>query len=269
MRGEGANVRWLWLVPVGALTVTALLQDLKGYSIVVTALGLLFALRRGSQARVPRSVEPILMAALPQVVLFGLGWALLGGGYPGAAHDAVQAGDKAYMLALFLGGQSLLSLLVSARWPVQRIVARLTLLGALGLLLTTGILGHGRWANDGPRLGGSLGLLSLSLLVEVWLCGPEDEPDLTGLLPAVAAALGPAALFLEAHQLWQGVAQQGVADLAREGQFLLVATGLGWLGWSGALALASLHPRLHTLRPMATYTAGATLLYGLCWFLLG
>ncbi|HLO04813.1 MAG TPA: hypothetical protein VK191_17030 [Symbiobacteriaceae bacterium] len=274
---------WFWLVPVGALALTALLQDLKAYSVVVTAVGLLYALRQGRRRiteesasgapqEIPRRLEPILLALLPQFLLFLLGKSLLGGRFPGADHDAVQAGDKAYLSALLLGGQSLLSLLVAARWPVQRIVARLTLLAGLALLLTLGVLGHGRWANDWPRLGGSLALFGLAILVELWLSGEEPpfgekgEPDLAGLSPAVAAALGPAALFLEAHHLWQGVA---VADLAREGRFLLVATGSGWMVWAGLLALLGAHPRLRSLRPMAVYTAGATVLYGVCWVLIG
>lgn len=258
---------WFWLVPVGALALTAVLQDLKGYSVVVTAVGLLFALRWGrSQRPAPHKLEPLLLALLPQLLLFLVGRSLLGLRFPGAAHDAVQAGDKAYLSALMLGGQALLSLLVAARWPVQRIVARLTLLAGLALMLTLGVLGHGRWANDWPRLAGSIGLFALAILVELWLSGEDAEPDLAGLVPAVAAALGPAALYLEAHHLWQGMA---VADLVREGRFLLGATAAGWLAWSGLLAALGAHPRLRSLRGMAVYTAGATVLYGLCWVLVG
>lgn len=261
---------WFWLLPVGALALTALLQDLKGYSVVVTAVGLLYALRRERPVvSIPRQLEPILLALLPQFLLFLLGKSLLGLWFPGAGDDAIQAGDKAYLSALLLGGQSLLSLLVAARWPVQRIVARLTLLAGLALMLTLGVLGHARWANDWPRLGGSILLFSLAVLAELWLSEEEGEPDLAGLLPAVAAALGPAALFLEAHHLWQGVAQPGVADLVREGRFLLVTTGIGWVGWSGVLGLLGAHPRLRSLRGMAVFTGGATLLYGLCWLLVG
>lgn len=260
---------WFWLVPVGALALTALLQDLRGYSVVVTAVGLLYALRRGPGASVARKLEPILLALLPQLLLFLVGRSLLGARFPGAGHDAVQAGDKAYLSALLLGGQSLLSLLVAARWPVQRIVARLTLLAGLALLLMLGVLGQGRWASDLPRIGGTAALFLLAILVELWLSGEEAEPDLAGLLPAVAAALGPAALFLEAHHLWQGAALPEVADLAREGRFLLTATALGWVGWSGVLAGLGAHPRLRSLRGMAVYTAGATVLYGLCWVLVG
>lgn len=258
---------WFWLLPVGALALTALLQDLNSYSVVVTAVGLLLALRQRQGAPgIPRKIEPILVAALPQLLLFMLLQGAMGALFPQAARDAVQAGNKAYLLALLLALQALLSLLVAARWPVQRIVARLLVLAGLLFLLTLGILGHGRWAGDLPRLGGSALLFGLALWVELWLGREEAEPDLAGILPAVAAAVGPAALFLEAHHLWQGVA---VADLAREVRFLLVATGVGWAGWSGVLALLGAHPRLRSLRGMAGYTAGATLLYGLCWFLVG
>jgi hypothetical protein len=260
-------VNWFWLAPVGALALTALLQDLQGYSLVVTAVGLLFALRQGREAAsISRKIEPIVVALLPQILLFALLQVLIGQRFPNAAHDAGQAGDKAYLLALLLGGQALLSLLVAARWPVQRIVARLTLLAALAFLLTLGVLGHGRWASDLPRLASSGTLFGLAILVEMWLGSEEAEPDLAGLVPAVAAAVGPAALYLEAHHLWQGMA---VADLAREGRFLLGATAIGWLLWAGLLALLGAHPRLRSLRGMAGFTAGATVLYGLCWLLVG
>lgn len=262
--------RLLWLFPVGALAVTALLQDLKAFSLAVTTIGLLFALRQGRGAPVPaRSNGSILPALLPHLAVFVAGFLYLGYLYPNASHDAIQAGNKGYVLAVWLGLQAVVALVLAGRWPVQRLAARLLLLGGLTCLLLTGIMGNGRWAGDLFRQGGTLLLFGLALGAEFWLGREEGEPDLAGLLPAFAAALGPAALFMEAERLWQKMVRPGALDLVREGRFLLLATGIGWVAWSGVMGLLGAHPRLRSLWGMAGYMVGVTVLYGVCWVLVG
>src|SRR2546428_7885583 len=144
--------RLLWLLPVGALAVTAILQDLQAFSLTVTVIGILYALRQGRGAPGPfRSVQSVLPALLLHLIAFLLGGLLLGRLFPNAAHDSVQAGDRGYLSAVLLGIQATVALLLASRGPVQRVAARLTLLAGPTVLLTPGVLGHGRRADGLSR----------------------------------------------------------------------------------------------------------------------
>jgi hypothetical membrane protein len=275
-----------WLFPAALLLYGAAIRDLRAFSLMATGVGLLIAFRLvngWSGDAAPESAELVAEGAagaavarptgaqlaaslLPHLPLLVAGFFIVRQLYPLAAHDAIQAGDLAYAESLFLTVLGLGAALLSRRWPLQRLAARLLPLGALALLLVGGVMGHGRWATDPIRMGTSLLLFAATFVVEGLLGAEETEPDLAGLLPLFAAAVGLSALHLEAQHLWTAVATEEV--LARENGFMTGVTLGGWLIWAGLLALLGRVRRARPLLEMAGYVLGASLLYGLCWFLL-
>jgi hypothetical protein len=269
-----------WLFPAALLLYGAAIRDLWAFSLMATGVGLLLAFRLvngWSGAAAPDAAEAgaavarptaaqLAASLLPHLPILAAGLFLVRQLFPLAAHDAIQAGDLAYAQSLFLTVVGLGATVAARRWPLQRLSARLLPLGALALVLVGGVMGHGRWATDWIRLGVSVLLFAATFVVE-GLLGPEEtEPDLAGLLPLFAAAVGLAALHLEAQLLWTGIVTE--ESLGRENGFMTGATLIGWLLWAGLLALLGRLRRFTPLVEMAGYVVGATLLFGLCWLLL-